>query len=102
MRTACAPVGATPAFTQSAEKKDNAGLETRAPSRKGNGMKGEALAPGDWVANPRAPEWGAGQVQSVIGERVTVNFENAGKRLIDAAEVRLERVEPPRPPGAPA
>ena len=42
----------------------------------------EGLAPGDWVRNPLAPEWGLGQVQSVIGERVTANFENAGKRLI--------------------
>ena len=44
----------------------------------------EGLAPGDWVTNPHAPEWGLGQVQSVIGDRVTANFENAGKRLINA------------------
>ena len=55
----------------------------------------EGLAPGDWVRNPRAPEWGLGQVQSVIGERVTANFENAGKRLINAAVVSLTRVQPP-------
>ena len=53
----------------------------------------EGLAPGDWVRNPLAPEWGLGQVQSVIGERVTANFENAGKRLINAAVVSLTRVE---------
>lgn len=29
----------------------------------------------------------------MIGERVTVNFENAGKRLINAAVVTLERVD---------
>ena len=57
----------------------------------------DGLAPGDWVRNPRAPEWGLGQVQSVIGERVTANFENAGKRLINAAVVSLTRVEPPAP-----
>ena len=57
----------------------------------------EGLAPGDWVRNPLAPEWGLGQVQSVIGERVTANFENAGKRLINAAVVSLTRVEPPSP-----
>ena len=57
----------------------------------------EGLAPGDWVRNPLAPEWGLGQVQSVIGERVTANFENAGKRLINAAVVSLSRVEPPSP-----
>ena len=57
----------------------------------------EGLAPGDWVRNPQAPEWGLGQVQSVIGERVTANFENAGKRLINAAVVSLTRVELPAP-----
>ena len=57
----------------------------------------EGLAPGDWVRNPLAPEWGLGQVQSVIGERVTANFEHAGKRLINAAVVNLSRVAPPAP-----
>ena len=57
----------------------------------------EGLAPGDWVKNPLAPEWGLGQVQSVIGDRVTANFENAGKRLINAAVVSLARVESPVP-----
>ena len=57
----------------------------------------EGLVPGDWVRNPLAPEWGLGQVQSVIGDRVTANFENAGKRLINAAVVSLTRVESPAP-----
>lgn len=52
----------------------------------------ERLAPGDWVRNPNAPEWGLGQVQSVIGDRVTANFENAGKQLINAAVVNLSRI----------
>ncbi len=55
------------------------------------------LAPGDWVRNPQAPDWGLGQVQSVIGDRVTANFENAGKRLINAAVVSLTKVEAPAP-----
>lgn len=58
----------------------------------------DGLAPGDWVRNPLAPEWGLGQVQSVIGDRVTANFENAGKQLINAAVVSLTRVESPAPP----
>ena len=41
------------------------------------------LVPGDFVRHPNQPDWGLGQVQSVIGSRVTVNFENAGKRLIN-------------------
>ena len=57
----------------------------------------DGLAPGDWVRNPQAPDWGLGQVQSVIGDRVTANFENAGKRLINAAVISLTRVQPPAP-----
>lgn len=44
---------------------------------------------GDFVYLPDCPEWGIGQVQSVIAGRVTVNFEHAGKQLINALEVRL-------------
>lgn len=42
------------------------------------------------VRHPDRPDWGAGQVQSVIGDRITVNFEHAGKVLINAALVDLE------------
>ena len=52
-----------------------------------------ALQPGDYVRHPRQPDWGLGQVQSVIGNRITVNFENAGKLLIDGSVVDLHRVE---------
>jgi len=52
-----------------------------------------ALLPGSFVRHPERPDWGLGQVQSVIGKRVTVNFENAGKRLIDGDVVALEVVE---------
>jgi hypothetical protein len=52
-----------------------------------------ALVPGQLVRNPLQPDWGVGQVQSAIGERVTVNFEHAGKRVINAAVVDLELVE---------
>jgi Protein of unknown function (DUF3553) len=50
------------------------------------------LAPGDFVRHPQEPDWGLGQVQSVIGSRATVNFENAGKLLIDLSKVELELV----------
>ena len=49
--------------------------------------------PGDRVKNPKAPEWGIGQVQSIIGKKVTVNFENFGKRVINIENVKLEKVE---------
>ena len=56
-----------------------------------------ALSPGDFVRHPDRPDWGRGQIQSMIGHRITVNFENAGKVLIDGTVVELEPIEPPRP-----
>ncbi len=50
--------------------------------------------PGIYVRHPKKPEWGVGQVQSAIGTRVTVMFENAGKVLVDTATVTLDRVDP--------
>jgi len=47
------------------------------------------LAPGDWVRHPGEPDWGLGQVQTVDGFRVTVNFEHVGKRLINVSAVPL-------------
>ncbi len=52
------------------------------------------LEPGQWVRHPGQPDWGDGQVQSVVDERVTVNFENAGKVLINARVVALQVVDP--------
>jgi Protein of unknown function (DUF3553) len=42
------------------------------------------------VRHPGQPDWGQGQIQSVIADRVTVNFEHAGKLLIIASQVELE------------
>ena len=50
------------------------------------------LRPGALVRNPARPDWGLGEVQSAIGHRVTVNFENAGKLLIRVDRVDLELV----------
>jgi hypothetical protein len=50
---------------------------------------GPALEPGQWVRHPAHADWGVGQVQSAIGPRVTVTFENAGKVLIQADRVAL-------------
>ena len=49
--------------------------------------------PGDYVINPKHKEWGIGQVQSIIGNKVTVNFENFGKRVINIDNVKLEKIE---------
>ncbi|WP_431282247.1 DUF3553 domain-containing protein [Humitalea sp. 24SJ18S-53] len=51
------------------------------------------LEPGMRVRHPHRPDWGIGQVQSVIGDRVTVNFEEVGKVLINAAVVSLDIVD---------
>ncbi len=51
------------------------------------------LAPGIWVINPAHPEWGLGQVQSAVGNHVTVNFEETGKMLIHTDVVTLEPVD---------
>ena len=48
--------------------------------------------PGDYVKNPANSEWGIGQVQSIIGSKVTVNFENFGKRVINIEIVSLEKI----------
>ncbi len=55
------------------------------------------VMPGCFVHNPSRPDWGLGQVQSVIGTRVTVNFEHAGKLLINTELVVLERCDIPVP-----
>jgi hypothetical protein len=56
------------------------------------------LAPGMLVAHPDRPEWGTGQVQSVIGSRITVNFPEAGKVVIDGTRVPLTLVSLALPP----
>lgn len=55
------------------------------------------IEPGMRVRHPARPDWGSGRVQSVVGERITVNFEHAGKVLINAAVVELEVEEFDRP-----
>ncbi len=54
-----------------------------------------AIQPGEWVRHPLQPAWGLGQVQSAIGERVTVNFEHAGKVFVNTNVITLELVESP-------
>ena len=49
--------------------------------------------PGDYVKNPANKDWGIGQVQSIIGSKVTVNFENYGKRVINIEIVKLIKIE---------
>mgnify|MGYP001329226601 FL=1 len=50
------------------------------------------LEPGNFVVNPSQKSWGIGQVQSIIKNKVTVNFENAGKQVINLDNINLEKV----------
>ena len=48
--------------------------------------------PGDYVINPKHKGWGIGQIQSVINNKVTVNFANVGKKVINGNEIILEKI----------
>ena len=48
--------------------------------------------PGDKVVNPNQKDWGIGQVQSIIKGKVTVNFENVGKKVINSNIVELVKL----------
>tara|TARA_B100000965_G_scaffold65834_1_gene51588 strand:+ start:2647 stop:2820 length:174 start_codon:yes stop_codon:yes gene_type:complete len=47
--------------------------------------------PGDYVINPSNKRWGIGQIQSIIDNKVTVNFENVGKQVINIEIITLEK-----------
>jgi hypothetical protein len=49
--------------------------------------------PGDKVTNPNNKEWGVGQVQSIINGKVTINFENVGKKVINSENIEIEKIE---------
>ena len=48
--------------------------------------------PGDKVINPLAKEWRIGQIQSIIKEKVTVNFQNVGKKVINSNNIELKKI----------
>ena len=48
--------------------------------------------PGDKVFNPNEKGWGIGQVQSIIKSKGTVNFENVGKKVINAENIELKKI----------
>ena len=50
------------------------------------------FVPGDFVTNPNNKDWGVGQIQSIINNKITINFENTGKKVINAKEIILEKV----------
>ena len=48
--------------------------------------------PGDKVYNPANKDWGIGQVQSIINDKITVNFQNVGKKVITADNIELKKI----------
>ena len=48
--------------------------------------------PGDKVTNPANKDWGIGHIQSIINGKVTVNFENVGKKVINSKIIKLEKI----------
>ena len=51
------------------------------------------LEPGKFVINTSKKSWGIGQVQSIIKNKATVNFQNAGKLVINLDNIKLEKIE---------
>lgn len=52
-------------------------------------MMNAFLEPGQLVRHPDQPDWGLGQVQTIIGDRITVNFEEVGKVVINGSKIEL-------------
>ncbi|NDA19131.1 MAG: DUF3553 domain-containing protein [Alphaproteobacteria bacterium] len=50
---------------------------------------------GEFVIHPDQPDWGIGQVQSIVGMNVTVNFEHAGKQMINCNVINLALARSP-------
>ena len=51
------------------------------------------FTPGDYVINPQQKDWGIGQVQSIIKNMITVNFQNQGKQVINGEIIVLEKIK---------
>ena len=49
--------------------------------------------PGDFVINPSNKDWGIGQVQSIIKNKITVNFQNCGKKVINSEIIELKKIK---------
>ena len=51
------------------------------------------ITPGMFVINEINKDWGIGQVQSSIDEKITINFEHVGKKVININEVPLKIIQ---------
>ena len=48
--------------------------------------------PGDKVFSPKNKNWGIGQVQSIIKDKITINFQNVGKKVIKKGNIELKKI----------
>tara|TARA_A100001037_G_scaffold76170_1_gene68324 strand:- start:180 stop:359 length:180 start_codon:yes stop_codon:yes gene_type:complete len=51
------------------------------------------FVPGVLVRHPDQEDWGLGQVQSSIGNRITVNFEHKGKQIVNCDIISLVLID---------
>ena len=51
------------------------------------------LEPGNYVINPKEKGWGIGQIQSIIKNKATINFQQCGKKVINLEIVNLEKIK---------
>ena len=51
------------------------------------------IEPGNFVVNPSEKSWGIGQIQSIIKNKATINFQKSGKKVINLDNVKLEKVK---------
>ena len=51
------------------------------------------LEPGNFVVNPSQKDWGMGQIQSIIKNKATINFENVGKKVINLNNINLKKIK---------
>jgi hypothetical protein len=69
-------------------------LEDPSPTTRGGRVLESVYVPGTLVRHPDHPEWGVGMVQTAINNKITVNFEDQGKVVLDGNTVKLEVVKP--------
>jgi len=51
------------------------------------------IEPGDKVINSLNKDWGIGQVQSIINGKITINFQNVGKKVINSSNIILKKLK---------
>ena len=49
--------------------------------------------PGVYVINENNNEWGIGQIQSSIDHKITINFKNIWKKVIDINKINLKIIK---------